>query len=165
MVKEANRPGRYRNMPTPRAASTSSLEAAHEARVLVVGKGVLLSATVTSCDKVIVEGLFKGTITTGVFVLAEGGQMEGEVECEEGRIGGHMKATIVASKALMIGRRAMVHGDVVYESLEILDGGRLQGQLMHFSSRKPKPAAAPDEDESSEVAQELTPEVTEETEA
>lgn len=64
------------------------------------------------------------------------------MECEEGRIGGSMTATIVASKTLMIGRGAVVTGDIVYESLEIVDGGRLQGKLMHISSMKPKPATS-----------------------
>lgn len=62
--------------------------------------------------------------------------MEGEVECADGRIGGTMKATVVASKTLMIGKSAVVTGDVVYEALEIVDGGRLQGKLMHFSTMK-----------------------------
>lgn len=71
--------GRYSDaMPAARPSPT--LEATHEPRVLVVGKGVTLEATVTSCDKVIVEGLFKGKITTGIFVLAEGeGKKEGRV--------------------------------------------------------------------------------------
>lgn len=48
------------------------LEAKHAERVLVVGKGVILTANVTSCDKVVVEGSFQGNIKTGTFVLAEG---------------------------------------------------------------------------------------------
>lgn len=48
------------------------LTARHAERVLVVGKGVVLTANVTSCDKVVVEGQFQGNIKTGTFVLAEG---------------------------------------------------------------------------------------------
>lgn len=48
------------------------LTARHAERVLVVGKGVILTANVTSCDKVVVEGQFQGNIKTGTFVLAEG---------------------------------------------------------------------------------------------
>lgn len=48
------------------------LLARHAERVLVVGKGVVLTANVTSCDKVVVEGQFQGNIKTGTFVLAEG---------------------------------------------------------------------------------------------
>ncbi|CBJ30581.1 conserved unknown protein [Ectocarpus siliculosus] len=110
------------------------LAAKHEERVLVVGKGVVLTANVTSCDKVVVEGNFQGNIKTGTFVLSEGGQMEGEVRCSDGCIGGNMKATIIASKTLLIGKAAVVTGDMVYDSLQVLDGGRLQGKLTHYSS-------------------------------
>lgn len=53
-------------------AKTDALKAAHEERVLVVGRGVVLTANVTACDKVIVEGQFQGNIKTGTFILAEG---------------------------------------------------------------------------------------------
>lgn len=52
--------------------SARDLQASHAERVLVVGKGVALTADVTSCDTVVVEGQFKGNIKTGIFVLAEG---------------------------------------------------------------------------------------------
>lgn len=64
--------------------------------------------------------------------------MEGEVRCSDGCIGGNMKATIIASKTLLIGKAAIVTGDMVYESLQVADGGRLQGKLTHFSSEEKK---------------------------
>lgn len=60
--------------------------------------------------------------------------MEGEVRCSDGCIGGNMKATIIASKTLLIGKAAVVTGDMVYDSLQVLDGGRLQGKLTYYSS-------------------------------
>lgn len=69
---------RYASQPeetvaTPMAAKTRDpLESSHEERVLVVGRGVVLTANVTSCDKVIVEGQFQGNIKTGTFILTEG---------------------------------------------------------------------------------------------
>lgn len=57
--------------PMP-AKTTDPLESSHEERVLVVGRGVVLTANVTSCDKVIVEGQFQGNIKTGTFILTEG---------------------------------------------------------------------------------------------
>ena len=45
-----------------------------------------------------------------------------------------MKATIIASKTLLIGSAAVVTGDMVYDSLEVVDGGRLQGKLAHYST-------------------------------
>ena len=53
---------------------TDLLKANHEERVLVVGRGVVLTANVTSCDKVIVEGQFEGNIKTTTFILSEGEQ-------------------------------------------------------------------------------------------
>lgn len=49
-----------------------------------------------------------------------------------------MKGRIITSKNLMIGSRAVVTGELAYDSLQIADGGRLQGKMMHISS-------APDE--------------------
>lgn len=48
------------------------LLAAHAERVLIVGRGVVLTANVTSCDKVVVEGQFQGNIKADTFVLSEG---------------------------------------------------------------------------------------------
>lgn len=59
-------------LPAQMAAKTDVLSATHEERVLVVGRGVVLTANVTSCDKVIVEGEFHGNIKTGTFILSEG---------------------------------------------------------------------------------------------
>lgn len=54
------------------APNVNVLLAKHSDRELVVGKGVALTANVTSSDKVIIEGHFQGNIETGTFVLAEG---------------------------------------------------------------------------------------------
>lgn len=64
--------------------------------------------------------------------------MEGEVRCEDGCIGGNMEATIVAARTLLIGGAAFVTGDMMYDSLQVIDGGRLQGKLSHFSSHQAK---------------------------
>ena len=70
-----------------------------------------------------------------------GGEMEGEVRCADGCIGGNMKAKIIASKNLLIGKAAVLTGDMVYDSLQVMDGGRLQGKLTHYSAQpeEPKP--------------------------
>lgn len=68
--------------------------------------------------------------------MRTGGHMEGEVRCCDGCIGGTLKATIVASNTLLIGRAAIVHGDLVYDCLQIVDGGRLQGKLSHYSAEE-----------------------------
>lgn len=60
--------------------------------------------------------------------------MEGEVRCCDGNVGGKMKATIIASKTLLIGKAAVVTGDMVYDSLQVVDGGRLHGNLAHYST-------------------------------
>lgn len=62
--------------------------------------------------------------------------MEGEVRCADGNIGGTMKATIIASKTLLIGNKAVVTGDMVYDCLQVIDGGRLQGKLAHYSTQE-----------------------------
>lgn len=62
-----------RHRPVPQTgAEDKSVPATHEERVLVVGKGVVLTADVTSCEDVIVEGCFHGNIKAKTFVLAEG---------------------------------------------------------------------------------------------
>lgn len=73
--------------------------------------------------------------------------MEGEVRCADGCIGGNMKATILASKTLLIGKAAVVTGDMVYDNLQVIDGGRLQGKLTHYSTvheKETKPKPVPD---------------------
>lgn len=115
-------------------AKVDILKANHDERVLVVGRGVVLTANVTSCEKVVVEGQFQGNIKTTTFILSEGGHMEGEVRCCDGCVGGSMRATIIASKTLIIGSAAVVTGDMVYDSLQVIEGGRLQGKLAHYST-------------------------------
>lgn len=48
----------------------------HAEGVLLVSKGVVLNANVTSCDKVVVEGQFQGNIKAGTFVLTEGNSLQ-----------------------------------------------------------------------------------------
>lgn len=71
LTRYASQPEEPVATPMP-AKTTDPLESSHEERVLVVGRGVVLTANVTSCDKVIVEGQFQGNIKTGTFILTEG---------------------------------------------------------------------------------------------
>ena len=105
------------------------------AGTLVIGKQIVLSGEVTSCNRLVVEGTIKANIKEcRDIAIAEGGLFSGSAAVESADISGRFEGDLTVSGRLLIRAPGLVSGTVQYSELEIERGGRIAGNV---SASKP----------------------------
>lgn len=87
------------------------------------------------------EGSLKGNIyfddsKPAKLVVTETGVVEGEIHASNIIINGHVRGAIYSTKHLELAAKAVVEGNVHYESIEMVKGAQLKGQ-MHSNTKEP----------------------------
>jgi len=85
------------------------------------------------------EGKLKGNIyaeegKAAKLIITETGVVEGEIHVSNAIINGHVRGTICSSKHLELAAKAVVEGTIHYQSIEMVKGAQLKGQM--FSAHK-----------------------------
>jgi len=80
------------------------------------------------------EGTLKGNIYTeegkpAKLILTETGVVEGEIHASNAIINGHVRGNIYSSKHLELAAKAVVEGSIYYQSIEMVKGAQLIGQM------------------------------------
>ncbi len=118
-AKSETEPGR-----PPRATAEPS------AGTLVIGKQIVLSGEVTSCNRLVVEGTIKANIKEcRDIAIAEGGLFTGSAAVQSADISGRFEGELTVSGRLLIRAPGLVSGTVQYSELEIERGGRIAGNV------------------------------------
>jgi len=113
-------------------------------RKLVVGREITLAGTITSCDKLIIEGIVEGDLTNCQDVeIYESGSFTGSAVSEEAQIAGHFDGDLNVRKRLLIRAGGCVSGNIRYGQIEIEAGGRISGDI----SAQPMPKHGDDDAE------------------
>lgn len=89
------------------------------------------------------EGTLKGNIYAeegkpAKLIVTETGVVEGEIHASNSIINGHVRGTIYSSKHLELAAKAVVEGSIHYQSIEMVKGAQLIGQM--YSSVKEQAA-------------------------
>lgn len=118
----------------PSAAATS--EAPTESKKLIVGREIVLSGQITSCDRLVVEGRVEASLTeTRAIEIAETGHFKGSAEIESAEIAGRYEGTLTVRERLFIRSTGKVNGKVTYGQIEIEPGGEVAGEV-HVGPRR-----------------------------
>lgn len=116
-----------RGQPQPRPTQTLA-EAA--GKRLVVGKEIVLSGEITSCDTLVVEGKVEASLNDSRRIeITEEGFFKGNVEIEVAEIKGRFEGDLTARERLIVRRTGRVVGKVRYAELEIERGGQIAGEI------------------------------------
>jgi cytoskeletal protein CcmA (bactofilin family) len=100
------------------------------AGTLVIGKQIVLSGEVTSCNRLVVEGTIKANIKEcRDIAIAEGGLFSGSAAVQSADISGRFEGELTVSGRLLIRAPGLVSGTVQYRELEIECGGRIAGNV------------------------------------
>jgi cytoskeletal protein CcmA (bactofilin family) len=123
------------------AESASPKSAEEQSQHLAVAESVLprpeeeissISSDMTIVGKISCEGTVKifgsieGELHATTVLIADGAQVEGEINAEDLTIGGRVKGTIHANRVKLIGT-AIVEGDIFHQSLAIEEHARFEG--------------------------------------
>jgi cytoskeletal protein CcmA (bactofilin family) len=101
-----------------------------EARTLVVGAGMSVSGTITSCDRLVAEGTVDAKLEgCQHVVVAQTGVFRGTVSTDHADVHGRFEGELVVKKRLLVRAAGQVSGSVSYGEIEIECGGRIAGQV------------------------------------
>ena len=114
------------NAPKPAGAS----EVPSESKRLIVGRDIVLSGQITSCEKLIVEGRVEASLTDSRAIeIAESGHFKGTAEIESAEIAGRFEGTLSVRERLFIRSTGKLSGTVTYGQIEIEPGGEISGEI------------------------------------
>jgi len=125
-VSQAPSPSDKRELESgqPLAAADSG------AGTLVIGRQIVLSGEVTSCNRLVVEGTIKANIKECRDVaIAQGGLFSGSASVQSADISGRFEGELKVSGRLLIRAPGLVSGTIEYGELEIERGGRIAGNV------------------------------------
>jgi cytoskeletal protein CcmA (bactofilin family) len=124
----------------PRASSAPE----GETKKLIVGREIVLSGQITSCDRLVVEGKVEASLTDSHAIeIADIGFFKGTAEIDSAEIAGRFEGTITVRDRLFIRSTGQVQGKIRYGQIEIEPGGVISGdvQMVGGSSTNVRPIA------------------------
>lgn len=129
---EAPRPA----TPVATPAATASRLASSK-RVLTVGPDIQMKGEITSCDRVVIEGLVDATMRDVHTVeLTETGSLKGTAEVEDAEISGAFEGDLVVRGKLTVHQSGRVRGNITYGEIEIQRGGQISGNVRNVAEAK-----------------------------
>jgi cytoskeletal protein CcmA (bactofilin family) len=101
-----------------------------EPKRLIVGRDIVLTGAISSCDKLIVEGRVEANLTDCREIeIAETGTFRGEASVEVAEVSGRFEGTLIARELLLVRAKGCVVGTVRFARIEIERGGEIEGQV------------------------------------
>jgi cytoskeletal protein CcmA (bactofilin family) len=132
--------------PTATRTTTVAARAASdpvEGRKLIVGREIVLSGQITSCERLVVEGRVEASLSESRFIeIAESGVFKGMAEIEHAEIAGTFEGTLTVRQKLWIRSTGKVTGTVRYGRIEIEEGGQIAGDIQVDTSKLDKTDAS-----------------------
>jgi cytoskeletal protein CcmA (bactofilin family) len=101
-----------------------------EGKKLIVGRDICLNGEITACDRLIVEGRVKASLTESEYIeIAATGVFKGSAEVDVAEISGCFEGKLTVRKRLVIHSTGRVSGEIRYNQIEIESGGALSGDV------------------------------------
>ena len=126
---------------TPRTAATP-INRPNAKRVLTVGPDIQMKGDISSCDRVVIEGMVDATMKDVHTVeLAETGSLKGTAEVEDAEISGSFEGDIIVRGKLTVYSSGRVRGNVTYGEIEIQRGGQISGNVRNVADSKASASA------------------------
>lgn len=121
----------------------------HAGKTTMIAQGTQLKGDIVFEGGLLVEGVIKGNVTAepgseALLRLSEVGRIEGEINVPNVVINGKVKGNVFSSGHVELAAKAVVHGDVHYNLIEMVMGSEVNGSLLHDQhegATSPKPDA------------------------
>ena len=124
----------------PAASSTATPSAIQPTkRVLTVGPDIQMKGEITTCDRVVIEGVVDATMKDVHTVeLAQSGSLKGTAEVEDAEISGIFEGDLVVHGRLIVYSTGVIRGNVTYGEIEIERGGQISGNVQNVAAEDSK---------------------------
>jgi cytoskeletal protein CcmA (bactofilin family) len=113
--------------PRPDLPPTAKPDA--NARMLIVGREIVVSGEINSCDCLIVEGTVKANIACNELRIAKGGVFVGSATVADAEIVGRFEGELKISRHLKLRTGGKIHATLRYKEIEIERGGEISGDI------------------------------------
>jgi cytoskeletal protein CcmA (bactofilin family) len=101
-----------------------------ETGTLIIGPGISFVGEITSCNRLVVDGMVEATLHRCQEVsIGEKGFFKGQARTENAEIRGRMEGELIVRKLLLVRTAGHVAGSTTYGEIEIERGGKIVGQL------------------------------------
>ncbi len=104
---------------------------------LHVGADIHLKGEITSCDRLIVEGIVEASMDSKEIEISKSGVFNGTVNIDTADISGAFDGTMKARTRLVVRKTGRVTGDISYGEIEIEPGGEIGGTLKRIAKEQP----------------------------
>ena len=101
-----------------------------DVRTMIVGPGVSVSGTISSCSRLILEGTIDAKLDDCQHVIvAQTGVFKGDVATDNADVHGRFEGDLIVRKRLMVRASGQVSGRLTYGEIEIECGGKISGAI------------------------------------
>ena len=110
----------------------------------LIGEGTVIRGELAFTDGLRIDGEVQGdvvatTLENSILVISEKAKVSGKVRAGHVIINGHVNGPVQADALLELQPKAVIVGDVKYESLEMHQGATIEGELRPLKAEE-KPA-------------------------
>ncbi len=124
---------------TPPADAPS---AAPGARMLIVGRNIVITGEIQSCDCLVVEGTVKANVTCNELRIAKGGLFLGSASVANADVVGRFEGELQISERLLLRASGKIAAKLRYRQIEIELGGQISGDIRALDAAQPTPFPA-----------------------
>lgn len=127
-------PKRVVDIPGPQRRPEPAKKPDGETKRLTVGRDIILSGEITSCDVLVVEGRVEATLSNSHAIeISSTGHFKGKADIDEADINGSFDGTLSVRNRLLVRATGKVTGTVRYGQLEVERGGEVTGDVQLVS--------------------------------
>ncbi len=102
----------------------------------MIGKGVTITGSIKASNKVIIQGTIDGDIECNNVTINKSGNVKGKIKTETMIVEGKVEGEIDVNTILNIKSEGRVNGKVFYGEIQIVEGGKLSGEINHRDKDK-----------------------------
>ena len=106
--------------------------------IAIISETSSLEGKMEMAGSVIIQGSFKGSITSRTLEIFKDGKAFGIIEAENVTIAGYFEGELVCSGLLAIAEPGIVKGRVAYGALSVELGGLLDAEVFRLESTETK---------------------------
>ncbi len=127
-------PKRVVDIPGPPRRIAEPAKKEGETKRLTVGRDIILSGEITSCDVLVVEGRVEATLSNSHAIeISSTGHFKGKAEIDEADISGSFDGTLTVRNRMLVRATGKITGTVRYGQLEVERGGEVTGDVQLVS--------------------------------
>jgi cytoskeletal protein CcmA (bactofilin family) len=96
---------------------------------LMIGKGVKFVGTIQAPNKAVINGSFSGELQANQVLIGSDGVVTGTTKANNVEVRGQANETVDCKNLLTVHSTGSIKGKVVYGSIDIQRGGRINGAM------------------------------------